>query len=101
MNDNPRKLAGLLEGRQDWRPETQDREQQWHFGVSGASRLIITPEPDGFRMYRADQDVSWVIPRVEAVAAWLGEHEHEHAGPTALQVELKRELDSRPGAAGV
>jgi len=100
VNDNPRKLAGLLEDRQGWRPETQDGEQQWHFGVSGASRLVITPEPDGFLMYRADQDMSWVIPRVEAVAAWLGEHEHEHAGPTALQVELKRESDSRPGAAG-
>jgi hypothetical protein len=50
--------------------------------------------------YRADQDVSWVIPRVEALAAWLGEHEHDHAGPTALQVELEREHDSRPGAPG-
>ncbi len=35
--------------------------------------LVITPEMEGFRMYRADLDDSRVIPRIEQVEAWLGE----------------------------
>ena len=46
-------------------------------------------------MYRADEDRSWAIPRIESVAGWLGEHEHEHAGLTPLQEEFKRLLRRR------
>lgn len=45
---------------------------------------------EGFRIYRADQDNSWVIPRIEQVQAWLEENEHEHAGMTPLQEQWKR-----------
>jgi hypothetical protein len=31
VSDNHEKLAGLLEGRQDWRPEVQDGERFWCF----------------------------------------------------------------------
>ncbi len=55
---------------------------------------------DGFLMYRTDQDRSWIIPRIESVAGWLGEHEHEHAGLTPLQEEVKAYLEEgRPGEA--
>jgi hypothetical protein len=62
VNDNYEKLAGLLGSREGWRPEIQDGERHWCFGVAGAARLVITPEMDGFLMYRADRDSSWVIP---------------------------------------
>jgi hypothetical protein len=48
---------------------------------------------DGFLVYRADEDRSWVIPRIESVGEWLDEHEAEHAGSTALQVEFKEALE--------
>ena len=104
MNDNVsgnyEKLAALLRDREGWRPETQDAERFWCFGVDGAARLVITPEMDGFLMYRADEDRSWVIPRIESVAEWLEEHEHEHAGLTPLQEELKAYLEQeQPGKA--
>jgi len=98
LNGNYEKLAGLLEGREDWQPGIQDGERYWYFGVDGAARLVITPEMDGFLMYRSDQDVSWVIPRIESVGEWLDEHEHEHAGLTSLQEEFKRHLgQEEPG----
>lgn len=93
LDDNTRKLAALLEGRGDWRFEVFDGEGHWLFGVDGAARLVITPEMEGFRMYRADRDDSWVIPRIEQVRAWLDDHEHEHAGLTELQKQYKRALD--------
>lgn len=100
VNDNYEKLAGLLRAREGWRPETQAGERFWCFGVDGAARLVITPEMDGFLMYRADQDSSWVIPRIESVEAWLDEHEHEHAGLTPLQEQLKAYLEQeQPGEA--
>jgi hypothetical protein len=58
VSENYEKLAGLLRGRQDWRPEMQDGERFWCFGVDGAARLVITPEMDGFLMYRTDEDRS-------------------------------------------
>jgi len=100
VNENYEALAGLLGGREDWRPETQDGERIWCFGVAGAARLVITPEMDGFLMYRADRDDSWVIPRIESVGKWLDENEHEHAGLTPLQEQLKAYLEQeRPGEA--
>ena len=95
VNDNYKKLAGLLKGRKDWRPEEQDGEQGrgWCFGVDGAIRLGITPEMDGFLMYRADEDRSWIIPRIGLVEEWLDRNEAEHAGPTATQVEFKEALE--------
>ncbi len=51
-------------------------------------------------MYRADEDRSWAIPRIESVAGWLGEH--EHAGLTPLQEEFKRALEEKErGAPGI
>jgi hypothetical protein len=97
VNINYEELAGLLRDRLDWRPETQDGERFWAFGVDSAARLCITPEMDGFLMYRADQDTSWVIPRIESVAEWLDEHEHEHAGLTPLQEQLKAYLEQKQG----
>lgn len=100
VNTNYDKLAVLLRDRKDWRSETQDGERFWAFGQHGAARLVITPEMDGFLVYRADQDRSWVIPRIELVEQWLNEHEHEHAGLTPLQEELKTYLEQkRPGEA--
>jgi hypothetical protein len=64
VNGNYEKLAVLLRGREDWRPEEQDGERFWCFGVAGAARVVIIPEMDGFLMYRADEDRSWVIPRI-------------------------------------
>jgi hypothetical protein len=93
VNTNHQQLATLLRDRKDWRLETQDGERFWAFGVDGAGRLVITPEVDGFLMYRADEDRSWVIPRIESVEEWLDQHEHEHAGLTPLQEELKAELE--------
>jgi hypothetical protein len=94
----------LLEGRKGWRPETQDGERFWCFGVDGAARLVITPEMDGFLLYRADRDKSRVITRIESVREWLEANEAEHAGPTALQVEfreaLERARERREGQAG-
>ncbi|KQC34734.1 hypothetical protein [Frankia sp. ACN1ag] len=87
------RLAQLLENRPDWRLELEfDDGAAWCFGQYGAARLVITVTPGGYRMYRADKDDSWIIPRLESVAAWLDEHEHEHAGLTPLQVELKAYL---------
>jgi hypothetical protein len=97
---NAEKLTVLLRDREGWRPEP-DPELHWCFGVNGAARLVITPEMDGFLMYRADQDRSWVIPRIESVEAWLDQNEYEHAGLTPLQEELKAYLEEgRPGEAG-
>jgi len=90
VDENARKLAGLLEGRKDWRVETDDEGLHWLFGVDGEARLVITPEMDGFLMYRADQDNSWVIPRIEQVQAWLVEHEHEHSGLSETGKAWKR-----------
>lgn len=90
LGENTSRLAGLLGGRDGWRCEAFDNEDHWLFGVDGAGRLVITPEMEGFRMYRADQDWSWVISRIEQVAAWLDEHEQEHSGPTRLQEQWRR-----------
>jgi len=100
VNTNYEKLSALLRARKDWRLEIQAGERFWAFGVDGAARLCITPEMDGFLMYRADQDTSWVIPRIESVAEWLDGHEHEHAGLTPLQEELKAYLEQKQGGAG-
>ena len=98
MRENSERLAGLLQGREGWRRETQDGGELWCFGVAGAGRLVITAEMDGFLMYRADEDRSWVIPRIESVGEWLDEHEAEHAGLTPLQEEFKRYLgQEEPG----
>jgi hypothetical protein len=51
-------------------------------------------------MYRADEDRSWVIPRIESVEAWLDENEHEHAGLTPLQEEYKRALEQKQAGSG-
>ena len=95
LNENNRKVAGLLEDRKDWRIETDAEGPHWLFGVDGEARLVITPEMEGFLMYRADQDSSWVIPRIESVEAWLDEHEHEHAGLTPLQEQLKAYVEEQ------
>jgi hypothetical protein len=98
VRENSEKLAGLLQGRKDWRREAQDGEELWCFGVAGAGRLVIAPEMDGFLVYRADEDRSWVIPRIESVEEWLDEHEAEHAGLTPLQEEFKKALErGEPG----
>jgi hypothetical protein len=94
MTGNAGKLAGLLQDREGWRLE-HDPEPHWCFGMDGAARLVITPEMDGFLMYRADQDRSWVIPRINSVEAWLNQNEHEHAGLTPLQMEIKGYLETR------
>jgi hypothetical protein len=60
--ENSEKLAGLLQGREDWRREMQDGGELWYFGVASAGRLVITAEMDGFLVYRADEDRSRVIP---------------------------------------
>ncbi len=92
VRDNREKLARLLQGREGWRPEEQDGERFWCFGVDGAARLVVTPEMDGFLLYRADRDESWVIPRIELVE-WLDANEAEHAGLTAVQVEFREALE--------
>jgi hypothetical protein len=94
VNANYEKLAGLLRDRQGWRPEVRDGERYWCFGGDGEARLVVTAEMDGFLMYRADQDVSWVIPRVELVGAWLDEHEGEHAGLSPLGEEFKKAYET-------
>jgi len=102
LGDNTRKLAALLEGREAWRLEADDEGPHWFFGADGEGRLAITAEMDGFRMCRADQDTSWVIPRIEQVRAWLDEHEHEHAGLSATGEAWKRAAEEMgkpdPGA---
>ena len=101
VSENYEKLAALLRDRKDWRPETQDGDRFWAFGVDGAARLCITPEMDGFLMYRADEDRSWVIPRIELVEEWLDANEAEHTGLTPLQEELKAHLEQKgPDPAG-
>jgi hypothetical protein len=98
MFENSEQLAGLLQGRKDWRREVQDGEELWCFGVASAARLVITPEMDGFLVYRADEDRSWVIPRIESVGEWLDERESEHAGLTPFQEEFKKALEGgEPG----
>jgi hypothetical protein len=54
----------------------------------------------GFLVYRAGEERSWVIPRIESVAEWLEENESEHAGPTALQVEFREVLERARGRRG-
>ena len=93
MADNAQELARLLEGRDGWRLETDDAGPHWLFGTAGAARLAITAEMDGFLMYRADEDTSWVIPQIDQVEAWLNEHEQEHAGLSPLQKELQRAIE--------
>ncbi len=90
------RLARLLENRPDWRLELDYEDgAAWCFGLYGAARLAITVTPGGYRVYRADKDDSWIVPRLESVAAWLYEHEHEHAGLTPLQVEMKKYLEEQ------
>lgn len=91
VDSNTRKLAALLDGRKDWRFEAFDGKGHWLFGGDGTGRLVVTPEMEGFRVYRADRDHSWVIPRIEQVEAWLGEL--EHAGLTPLQEQWKRAVE--------
>jgi hypothetical protein len=71
----------------------QDGERFWCLGVDGAARLVITPEMDGFLMYRADQDKSWVIPGLSPW--WSGSKRTRRSmrGPTALQVEFREALE--------
>jgi hypothetical protein len=96
--DNAERLAGLLDDREGWWFLERDREPPcWCFGQDGAARLVITPEPDGFLMFIYDR-VSWVIPRLELVEAWLDEHEHEYEGLTPMQVALKKYLDELSAA---
>jgi hypothetical protein len=64
-------LTGKLQHRKDCRLVEQGRKRFWCFGVEDAARLVIAPEADGFLMYRADEDRSWVIPRIESVEEWL------------------------------
>lgn len=45
------------------------------------------------RVLADGERANWVIPRIESVEEWLDEHEAEHAGLTALQVELKEALE--------
>lgn len=90
MDDNSLKLASLLKDRSGWQTEADDDGQHWLFGVDGAARLVITPEMDGFLMDLADQDRSWVIPRIDQVEAWLDENEADHSGLSPLQEEYKR-----------
>ena len=95
--DNAERLTGLLRDRKDWRFSAEETPH-WCFGVGGAVRLAITPEPDGFLMFRKDEERSWVIPRIESVEGWLDEHEAEHAGLTPLQEEFKKALEEKePG----
>ncbi|MEX5637100.1 hypothetical protein [Parafrankia sp. FMc2] len=89
------RLARLLENRTDWRLELDEDGAAWCFGLYGAARLVITVTPGGYRVYRADKDDSWIVPRLESVASWLDEHEHEHAGLTPLQVEMKKYLEEQ------
>jgi hypothetical protein len=93
VNNRPVELATLLTGREGWRLEVQDHSNLWCFGVDGAARLVVTARQDGFVIYRADQDSEQILDRIEAVEAWLDEHEHEHAGLTPLQEEYKRYLE--------
>jgi hypothetical protein len=104
LDENARQLGGLLEGRQDWRLETDGEGPHWLFGVDGEARLVITPEADGFRLYRADQDDDWNIPTIEGVEEWLGEHEHAGLSVTGeawkgAAKELRRKNDKEGGAA--
>ncbi len=100
MEENAQRLAALLNGRDGWRVETDDDGDHWCFGVDGAARLVITPEMDGFLMYRADQDTSWVIPRIGQVREWLDANKQDHAGLTPLQQQLKRALGQPDSPAG-
>jgi hypothetical protein len=65
--------------------------------------LVVTPEADGFLVFVAEWDRSWVIPRLESVGAWLDANEGEFAGLSPLQEEFRRALEqqepgSEPGA---
>ena len=98
---NAERLAGLLGDREGWWFSPAEEEPaHWCFGLHGAARLVITPEPDGFLMFIHDRE-SWVVPRLESVKAWLDEHEQEYAGLSPLQEEFRRALEERePGSAG-
>jgi hypothetical protein len=89
VEENYQKLSALLRGREDWRPVEQYGERLWCFGVDGEARLVVTAEMDGFLMYRADRDESWVIPRIESVGAWLEGNEAEHAGLSPVREAWK------------
>ena len=65
--------------------------------VDGAARLVIVPEKDGFLMYCADRDKSWVISRIESVEEWLDANEAEHAGPGVRRVEFRDALERARG----
>ena len=106
--ENAARLAGLLQGREGWhigiQDGTQGGQEYWSFGVSGATRLAVTAEADGFLLSVHDKVLadarsdSWVIPRLGSVEKWLDEHEAEHAGLTSLQEEFKRYLgQEEPG----
>ena len=99
--DNGEKLAGLLRDREGWWFSTQGGMPNWCFGVAGAARLVITPEPDRFLMFIHDRE-TWVIPRIESVEAWLEENEQEYAGLTPLQEEFRQALEQQdPGGSGI
>jgi hypothetical protein len=97
---NYERLSVLLRGREGWRPEVEDGERIWCFGLHGAARLVITPEADGFLMYVHEEDRSWVIPRLELVEAWLTASEARFAGLTPLQEECMRALGQGPVGGG-
>jgi hypothetical protein len=63
--------ATLLRDRRHWHPVEEGRERFWYCGADGAARLVIASEADGFLMYKAEGNQSWVIPRIESVQKWL------------------------------
>jgi hypothetical protein len=110
VSANREKLAGLLQVREGWRYGPQDGTQGGQeyrcFGVSGALRLTILPEMDGFLICVHDKELgdspraSWIIPRIESVREWLDEHEAKHAGPTPLQEEFRKALEEKARRSG-
>jgi hypothetical protein len=95
---NHERLSRVLRGREGWRPEVQDGDPYWCFGVDGEARILITAEPDGFGMFVSEWDRSWVIPRLDDVVAWLGVHEGEFRGLSPMGVVWKAAFEEARAA---
>ncbi len=57
-----------------------DDGPMWCFGLSGESRLGVTPFGDRFAVYVVDSEDEVVLDAVGELVAWLDEYEHEHEG---------------------
>ena len=99
-NGNYDELTKALKDRKDCHLEQHDSGRFWCSAVDGAARLVIAPEWDGFLMYRVDENLSWIIPRIESVQEWLDAHKEwldahkeEQAKPAAKRVDCLQAVE--------